>query len=68
MLVKVTLKAKETDELNEPVFLEDESIINSQRQESIFLSHFIFLLLAIIFKFATVMMFLLYFTGLLGKN
>ena len=65
-LVFVTIKAKETDELNEPVFLLEDSDLNTQANEKVFLSHFIFMLLAITCKFATVMMFLLYLTGFIS--
>lgn len=65
VLVYVTIKAKETDEHNEPVFLHEDSDLNTQDNEKVFLSHFIFMLLAIVCKFVTVILFLMYLTGIL---
>jgi len=66
----VVVKAKQHDDLNEPVLLidDEDSAINSEENEKIFISHFSFMTVAIACKFCFVMLLLLHITGLFNSG
>ena len=70
VFLTVAVKAKQNDDLNEPVFpMDDEdSAINTEENDKIFISHFFFMTLAIVCKFAFVMILLIHLSGLLNSG
>lgn len=66
LLVYVALKAKRTDQQNEPVFpIDDEhTTINAEENNKIFISHFFFMIMAVFCKFAFVLILLMHLSGL----
>jgi hypothetical protein len=66
VLVRVAIKAKQNDDLNEPVFpMNDEvSTINTEENPKIFIAHFSFMTLAIVCKLVFVTILLIHMTGL----
>jgi hypothetical protein len=70
LLFYVAIKAKQNDDLNEPVFpMDDEnSAINTEENDKIFISHFFFMTLAIFCKFAFVLILLIHMTGFFNSG
>jgi hypothetical protein len=70
VFLTVAVKAKQNDDLNEPVFPieDDDSAINTEENDKIFISHFCFMTVAIACKFCFIMLLLLHLTGLFNSG